>query len=52
MTDRDDDVSQAEPSEDRNFIRDSFGMICLLGAFLIFVVVMAPMLGPLLLHMP
>lgn len=51
MSDRDDDVWESPRSDDRHFIRDSFGIICLLGALLIFVVVMDPGLGLLLLHM-
>lgn len=47
MTDWDD--AEDQRPKDRHFIRDAFGMICLLGVFLIFLVVMIPALGPLLL---
>ncbi len=50
--DREDDVWDiAQRPEDHHLVRDVVGLTCLLGAFLIFVIVMAPALGSLLLRL-
>jgi len=55
VADREDDReldfgNSAEWPEDHHLIRDFFGVMCLLAAFLIFVLVMAPALVPLFLR--
>ena len=55
MADRQDDWEDdirdsASGSEEHHLIRDFVGLVCLLAAFLIFVVVMAPAVAPLLLR--
>ncbi|MBV8538054.1 MAG: hypothetical protein JO128_20830 [Alphaproteobacteria bacterium] len=49
--DWEDDIRDSAPgSEEHHLIRDFVGLVCLLAAFLIFVVVMAPAVAPLLLR--
>jgi hypothetical protein len=55
VPDREDDWERdfgdnAQWSEDHHLIRDFFGLMCLLGAFLIFLVVMVPALAALFLR--
>jgi hypothetical protein len=49
-TDPDDDLAEDPGSEDRSFIRDAFGLVCLLGVFLVFLAVLIPPLSSLILR--